>query len=92
MKKWPAIILVALLSACGSGLKGTYSDENGMFSYTFNSNGKVVVETMGMGTEQEYKVEDGKVKIASPQGTLVMNILDDGSIAGPMGMKLTKKK
>ena len=47
---------------------------------------------MGVETEMEYKVEDGKVKIGSPQGTLVMAILEDGSIQGPMGMKLTKKK
>ena len=40
----------------------------------------------------KYKVEDGKVKLISPEGTLVMKILDDGSIEGPMGVKLTKKK
>jgi hypothetical protein len=40
----------------------------------------------------EYRVEDGKVKIGSPQGALVMPILEDGSIQGPMGIKFTKQK
>jgi hypothetical protein len=51
------------------------------------------VSNFGVETEaeMEYKVENGKVKIGSPQGTIVMNILEDGSIQGPMGIKFTKK-
>lgn len=92
MKKYFVIALAVLLSACGSGLDGTYTDETGIASYTFKSGGKVTMATMGIETEMEYKVEDGKVKIGSPQGTLVMTILEDGAISGPMGMKLTKQE
>ena len=46
---------------------------------------------LGMGTEMDYKVEDDKVKITSPQGTMVMDILADGSIQGPLGIKLVKQ-
>lgn len=91
MKKIIAVAIAVLLSACGSGLDGTYKDEMGISSYTFKS-GKVIVSAMGVGSEMDYKVEDGKVKIVSPQGTMVMNILQDGSIEGPMGIKLTKQK
>ncbi|KAF0187519.1 MAG: hypothetical protein FD168_2521 [Desulfobulbaceae bacterium] len=91
MKKIIAVAIAVLLSACGSGLDGTYKDQMGVSSYTFKS-GKVIVSAMGMGSEMDYKVEDGKVKIVSPQGTMVMNILKDGSIEGPMGIKLTKQK
>ena len=90
MNKWFAVALVALLSACGARLDGTYSD--GFSNYTFKSGGKVAVVSRLGESELDYKVEDGKVKIGLPQGDLVMTILDDGSIQGPMDMKLTKKK
>jgi len=92
MKTWFIVAFVASLSACGSGLDGTYTDEMGVVSYTFSSGGKVAVTTMGIETETEYRVEDGKVKIGSPQGSLVMTILEDGSIQGPLGVRLTKQK
>ncbi len=92
MKKLSVAVLATFLSACGSGLDGTYTDSTGLGSYTFKSGGKVAVSSMGMETETDYKVEDGKVKIASPKGALVMTILDDGSIQGPMGIKLMKQK
>lgn len=81
------------LTACGSGgLSGTYSDANKFATYTFKSNGKVeVTDSGGMGAELDYKVEDGKVKLITPQGTLVMPILDDGSIQSEGG-KLVKQK
>ena len=84
--------LLALLAACGAKIDGTYADEMGVTTYTFKS-GKVIVSAlgMGMGTEMDYKVEDNKVKITSPQGTMVMDILADGAIQGPLGMKLVKK-
>ena len=66
-------------------------DENGVLSYTFKS-GKVIQSTLGMKSEMDYKVEDGKVKIGPPQGAMVMTILKDGSIEGPMGIKLIKQK
>lgn len=91
MKKYFIVAIAFLLSACGSGLDGTYKDQMGVTSYTFKS-GKVIVSAMGIGSEMDYKVEDGKVKITSPEGTMVMNILEDGSIEGPMGVKLTKQE
>lgn len=92
MKKIAAVALAVLLSACGGGLDGTYTDEMGASSYTFKS-GTVTLSVGGMGgVEMDYKVDDGKVKLMSPQGTLVMNIIDDNTIEGPMGMKLIKEK
>ena len=91
MRKFLVVAAAVLLSACGSKLDGTYKDEMGMVSYTFKS-GKVLMTTMGTGMELDYKVEDEKVKIVLPQGTMVMNILKDGSIQGPAGIKLVKQK
>jgi hypothetical protein len=86
----PLLAFSALLAACGAKIDGTYADDMGVTSYTFKS-GKVIVSALGMGTEMDYKVEDNKVKITSPQGTMVMDILADGSIQGPLGMTLKKK-
>ena len=93
MKKLLGVGIVCLfLAACGSGISGTYSDPSGMAEYTFKSNGVASMSAMGIAVEVKYKVEDGKVKLISPEGTVVMKILDDGSIEGPLGVKLTKKK
>lgn len=81
---------LALLAACGAKIDGVYADQMGVTTYTFKS-GKVIISALGVGTEMDYKVEDGKVKILSPQGTMVLDILEDGSIQGPLGMKLHKK-
>ena len=86
----PLLALSVLLAACGAKIDGTYADDMGVTTYTFKS-GKVIVSALGMGTEMDYKVEDNKVKITSPQGTMVMDILADGSIQGPLGMTLKKK-
>ena len=91
MKIWLTLALVVSLAACGSGLDGTYTDESGMGSYIFRPGGKVTLTMMGVETETDYTVEGRKVKIESPQGVLVMTILEDGSIQGPMGMILTKR-
>jgi major membrane immunogen (membrane-anchored lipoprotein) len=90
MKKLLITVLTILLVACGSGLSGTYKDKESNFSYAFKS-GKVIVSIMGMASEMDYKVEDGNVKITSPQGTQVFKIVDDKTIEGPMGVKLIKQ-
>jgi len=81
-----------LLVACGSPVDGTYSDAMGLTSYTFKDGDKVYVSAMGAETELKYSVEDDKIRIESPQGNLILTLNEDGSLQGPMGMTLTKKK
>ncbi len=90
MRKW-ILSMILLLSACGASLDGTYTDPNGMLSYTFKSGGKLYESAMGMEIELNYQMDGKKIKIMSPQGNLILTLLDDGSIQGPMGIKLTKK-
>lgn len=90
-----ALLAALLLAACGSGsgIDGTYTA--GLTSYTFESGGKVEVSTMGATVEMHYEVEDGKVKMGPKGGPVqVMTIEKDGSLslAGPVPIKLTKKK
>ncbi len=63
----------------------------GVSKYTFKSNGKVIVDTVGFASELSYEVDDKNVKISGPQGNLIMTIKDDKSIEGPLGLLLTKK-
>lgn len=92
MKKWLLVALIALLSACGPRISGTYTDPMGMTSFTFKSGDKVAMTTMGIETELNYTVDEGKVKIGSERGTMVLTQLEDGSLQGPLGIKFTKKK
>jgi predicted ATP-grasp superfamily ATP-dependent carboligase len=48
-----------------------------------------LMRVMGVETETDYRVENG-MKIVSPSRTLVMTPLEDGTIQGPLGIKLTK--
>ena len=92
MKKLCILCLALLLTACGSGLNGTYSDEFGMSTYSFKPDGKVVLEVLGNATELSYELDGEKLKIVSPQGNFIMTVKDKDSIVGPMGMVLARKK
>lgn len=91
MKYATFLAAIVLLVGCGSKLDGTYTDKNGMFELTFNSNGTVIHNTMGVQVELKYDVDGKKIKIGTPQGSVIYTMLDNGSISGPMGIVLAKK-
>lgn len=93
MKKLILVLGVICLFGCGRSLDGTYSDSLGITNYKFESNGKVYISTpLGIETEQRYAVDGAKVRIGEGQGNIVMTVLGDGSISGPMGIRLVKAK
>ncbi len=85
-----ALLATLWLAGCGSGLHGTYSDRMGAMQYQFKSHGNVSVVVMGIETELKYRVEGRHVKIISPQGNQVLDLLDDGTLEGPLGMKFIR--
>jgi len=92
-----ALSLVALLSACGDGMKGTY--EGGVMGeqhLTFHGNGKATQEVAGMEVQLEYEVDGDKVKLRNPDqpsATLVLTRTDaDTLTGGPMGLLEFKRK
>lgn len=91
MKNWLLIALTILLTACGPRISGTYADGMGLTSFTFKSSDTVAMTTMGIETELNYKLEDGKVKIGSDKGSMVLTLLEDGTLQGPMSIKFAKK-
>jgi hypothetical protein len=95
MKIAVLVITVLLLSGCGgSKIDGTYCHR---FAgcYAFRSNGTVLISTpMGTELEMKYEVDGNKIKLVDRQGNvhLVMTMLEDGSIRGPIGVILAKQK
>ncbi len=90
MRRALPVLVAAWLSGCASGLHGTYSDPMGAMQYRFKSGGHVSVAVMGIESELRYLVEGKHVKILSPRGTQVLDLLDDGTLEGPLGMKFTR--
>jgi uncharacterized lipoprotein YehR (DUF1307 family) len=90
-----ALLMLSLLG-CGSKLNGTYSWGNVgdpiRSSYTFESGGKVIQETMGMKIEMKYELNGKDIKIITPQATMILTLVDENTITGPMGIKFVKSK
>ena len=82
--------LVLLLTACGSGLSGQYSDNSGIMQYDFKSDGKVYVTTLGIQSAGEYEIDDDKLIIRGNNGNMVLQIKEDDTLIGPMGLVLSK--
>ena len=95
MKKLLIVALATLLTACSQGLSGTWNDGAGMLSYTFDSDGKVTVEMLGKSQQTRYTRDGNMLKVAVP-GTeaesVDFTINEDGSLQGPMGVRLNKQK
>lgn len=87
-----ALALVAGLLACSSGLVGTYEDPVGLTRYTFQANGKVMMRAMGTEVELAYEKEGDKIKIGPPESRVVLTLMEDGSLQGPLGVKLTRQQ
>ena len=60
--------------------------------YRFRAGGNVSVAVMGIETDLKYTMEGNHVKIISPQGSQVLDLLDDGTLEGPLGMKFTRRE
>ena len=95
MRKLLIVALATLLAACSQGLSGTWNDGVGMVSYTFDSDGKVTVEMLGKTQQTRYTIDGNTLKVAVP-GTeaesVDFTINEDGSLQGPMGVRLHKQK
>jgi hypothetical protein len=73
-------------------MRGTWSDRMGAMQYRFKSGGNVSVVVLGVETELKYRVEGRHVKIISPEGSQVLDLQDDGTLEGPLGMKFTRQE
>ncbi len=58
-------VMVCILTACTTTLKGTYTSKEGLIeqSFTFKEDNKVAVSAFGIDVEGEYLIEDGEITI-----------------------------
>ena len=92
MRKYLLVAVLCLLSACSSGINGTYSDAMGVTKYTFSSGRKVTIEALGISQETSYVRDGDTVKVALPQkgASLDFTVGEDGALTGPLGIRLEK--
>jgi hypothetical protein len=85
----PRNAIVALtivgLCGCGSGLRGTYSDQSGAFVLDLQSGGKASFTIPGDAVSCKYNVKGDNLTLDCPgdAGKLVFTIHGDGSMTGP---------
>lgn len=83
--------LTLLLSACGSGLQGTYEDAMGMSRLRFERGGKVVQSSDlgGVELQMRYEMDGDRLRLRHPGidgAALVLTRVDENTLSGPMGM------
>lgn len=95
MRKLLVVALVMLLAACSQGPRGTYSDSAQLLRYTFEADGKASVSVLGQVQQARYVREGDTVTVHVPgsEGAAVaFTVNEDGSLQGPMGMRLEPVK
>jgi len=92
MKMYLLVAGLCLLSACSQGISGVYADPAGITRYRFTPAGKVTIEAMGMVQETTYVREGDTLKVALQRegASLDFTIGQDGSLQGPLGVRLRK--
>jgi len=90
------IVLASLLvSACGEGFSGTYSDAMGVQRYDFKDNGKVTLRISGVEKTVNFK-RDGDTLRMTEKGNdnevLIFTIKDDNTLIGFGGAVTLKKQ
>ena len=91
-QKLVLLFAILLLNACGAKLSGTYVGQ-GIYaatSLTFQDNGKVVINNMGIKAEVPYEVDGNQLKIMA-MGGVVTTVGKDGSFELPGGAKYVKR-
>ena len=94
------IALVTLLAlaggfaACGgSGIEGTYSDDMGVVSYDFGSDGKVLVTgPFGAAVEMDYERDGDRILVGGGDSSArqVLTITEEGHL--DMGVTVLRKR
>jgi hypothetical protein len=78
-------VLALGLVGCGSGVRGTYSDQTGAFVLDLKSGGKASFAIPGDAVSCNYRVDGESLTLDCPgdAGKLVFTIHGDGSMTGP---------
>ncbi len=76
--------LCLVLAACGSGVRGTYQNENAVLE--LRSGGEAILTVIDIKAPcDSYSVDDQKVTLQCNDGPLAFTRQEDGSLAAPSG-------
>jgi len=78
-------LMILAGSACGSKVRGTYSDANGAFILELRSGGDASFTFAGETQACTYKVDGNRIALDCKGDKTVLTIHDDGSLTGPPG-------
>jgi len=82
---------LALLAGCGeAGLSGSFGDAEREVRYDFHPAGRVRITMLGASVAGQYTLQDDKVIVTSPQGTVVLTRRGQ-SLHGPRGVALQRQ-
>lgn len=97
MKYAFALLLTLLLSACGSKLDATYSNNmtgvaEQKLSFTFKPDGTALmaIGSTKIPLEMPYEVTGNKIKVAGQNGEIIITVLENGDLLME-GIRLTKE-
>lgn len=92
IRKLFVLLSVLSLFACGAKVSGTYVGQGSFAatSFTFQANGKVVINNMGIKAEVPYEIDGDQIKILT-MGGVVTTLKKDGSFELPGGARYIKK-
>ena len=79
--------LLIVVTACSSGPKGTYSNDNGRIVLDLQSGGKANLTAMGEVASCTHSISGNQLTLncKGDAGTTVFTVQDDGSLTGPPG-------
>jgi len=86
------LIVILLMFGCGGGMTGTYSDEHGIVTYEFQSNGKVLVTSLGGTVELGYEKDGDRIRVKTAEGgpAQVLTLTENGDL--DMGLAVLKRR
>jgi hypothetical protein len=78
-------LMILASTACGSKVRGTYSDANGAFILELRSGGDASFTFAGETQACTYKVDGNRIALDCKGDKTILTIHDDGSLTGPPG-------
>lgn len=95
MRTMPLVALLAgailIAASCSGDFSGTFADQAGVTTYEFRADGRVDISVLGTTVAAEFKLDDDRILVTSPQGTVVLTRNDD-RLYGPMGLELVRQR
>lgn len=85
-----AICSLLLMAACEPDVSGVWTEQAGLGTYEFMGDGQARITVLGTSVAARYLVDDDRVVVSSPQGTVVLTVRDD-QLIGPMGLVLSRR-